>query len=79
MADFGDDSAHAAKAAGALQGEHATEKQVAHAFEDDDIPKFGYPVDSEHKAKTLRIFSLRRPHYLSFHLNWIGFFTVFMR
>ena len=79
MADFHDDSAHAAKGAvGGLQGEHANEKQLAHAFED-DVPKFGYPVDSEHKAKTLRLFSVARPHYLSFHLNWIAFFTVFMR
>ncbi|KAK9842928.1 hypothetical protein WJX74_004522 [Apatococcus lobatus] len=79
MADFHDDSAHAPKGGvmGGTQGEHTNEKQIAHAFED-DVPKFGYPVDSEHKAKTLRLFSFARPHYLSFHLNWIAFFTVFM-
>jgi MFS transporter, NNP family, nitrate/nitrite transporter len=38
---------------------------------------WGVPVDSEYKSKVLRIWSWRRPHHLSFHLNWIQFFIAF--
>jgi NNP family nitrate/nitrite transporter-like MFS transporter len=41
-------------------------------------PKFSVPVDSEYKAKALNLFSLSRPHMLSFHINWIAFFITFL-
>lgn len=47
-------------------------------LQDDAPPKFALPVDSEYKAKAINLFSLSRPHMLSFHLNWIAFFITFL-
>ena len=47
-------------------------------YDDVDVPKFKLPVDSEHKAKTIHLFSFVRPHMLAFHLNWLGFCITFL-
>lgn len=39
---------------------------------------FHMPVDSEHKGKQLRLWSFMPPHMLSFHVNWLAFFTSFL-
>ncbi|KAL2631771.1 hypothetical protein R1flu_016457 [Riccia fluitans] len=38
---------------------------------------FKLPVDSEHKAKTVRIWTIHRPHMLAFHLSWFSFMVCF--
>ncbi|KAJ3125629.1 transcriptional repressor general negative regulator of transcription subunit 4 [Nowakowskiella sp. JEL0407] len=33
--------------------------------------------ETDGKSQNIQLFSLRRPHMLSFHLSWLGFFTAF--
>mmetsp|Transcript_835 Transcript_835/g.1374 ORF Transcript_835/g.1374 Transcript_835/m.1374 type:complete len:680 (-) Transcript_835:373-2412(-) len=38
---------------------------------------FAHPVDAEHRAKQLLVFSFAQPHMRAFHLAWFGFFATF--
>jgi hypothetical protein len=59
---------------------------VPNTVQDDQQPKLfqlcpggaPIPVDSEYKAKTIRMFSLGRPYMRAFHINWICFMLTFI-
>lgn len=62
-----------------LQGPFPYEHKIKIPANDPELSQhvFKLPVDSEHKAKAINLFSIAMPHMRAFHLNWIGFFITF--
>ena len=62
-----------------LQGPFAYERKIKTPRDDPELSQhvFKLPVDSEHKAKAINLFSFANPHMRSFHLNWTAFFITF--
>lgn len=42
------------------------------------LTKFPLPIDSEYKAKRIKLFSLAQPYMRSFHISWFSFFICFV-
>ena len=40
--------------------------------------KFSLPIDAEHKATAINIFSFAKPHMRAFHTSWFNFFAGFV-
>ena len=39
---------------------------------------FSLPVDAEHKATALNLFSFAKPHMRAFHTSWVNYFASFV-